>query len=249
MAAEPVPEEEQEGQAPEDAVGLDEGQSDRESSLEVGPDEPVSEFEEELPALPDGGLEDGSGSDEEEGSPAPQEAEPPIEEDAVSPPVPEPPASLPGSPPADGQQDAVPAPDPSQADDRSAADDDRPEREKQGGSHVAQPPGAGHGSGTTAANGAVRGTDVRVLPTGASAPAAVSAEKKGSAGSSPSRSRKVHVVEPGETLWSIARESLGEDASNADVATEVHRLWRLNADRIGTGTPDLIRPGQKLILA
>jgi LysM repeat protein len=59
---------------------------------------------------------------------------------------------------------------------------------------------------------------------------------------------KIHVVEPGETLWSIARGILGPDANNAEIAHEVDRLWRLNADRIGTGTPDLIRPGQRLRL-
>jgi hypothetical protein len=37
-------------------------------------------------------------------------------------------------------------------------------------------------------------------------------------------------------------------ASNAEVAAEVRRLWNLNASRIGTGDPDLLMVGTKLVL-
>lgn len=57
-----------------------------------------------------------------------------------------------------------------------------------------------------------------------------------------------HVVRPGESLWSIARGLRGPGAGGADVGREVSRLWELNADRIGTGDPDLIRVGQRLRL-
>lgn len=57
-----------------------------------------------------------------------------------------------------------------------------------------------------------------------------------------------HVVQPGDTLWSIARDLLGREASTAAIAREVHRLWELNADNIGTGDPSLILPGQVLAL-
>jgi hypothetical protein len=57
-----------------------------------------------------------------------------------------------------------------------------------------------------------------------------------------------HVVEPGQCLWVIAESLLGEQANDAQVAAEVERLWQLNADRIGTGNPDLIYPGQELRL-
>ena len=57
-----------------------------------------------------------------------------------------------------------------------------------------------------------------------------------------------HVVKPGDTLWSIAEGVLGKDAGSAAVAREVHKLWQLNAARIGTGSPDLIVPGQVLLL-
>jgi nucleoid-associated protein YgaU len=57
-----------------------------------------------------------------------------------------------------------------------------------------------------------------------------------------------HVVEPGESLWSIARRLLGSDATPARIAREVNRLWELNKDRIGTGDPDLLMVGAKLRL-
>ena len=59
---------------------------------------------------------------------------------------------------------------------------------------------------------------------------------------------RTHVVQPGDSLWSIARRLLGRDASAAQIAREVNRLWELNKDRIGTGNPDLLRVGTKLSL-
>jgi LysM repeat protein len=57
-----------------------------------------------------------------------------------------------------------------------------------------------------------------------------------------------YTVQPGDCLWSIARRLLPPGASDAAVAAEVDRLWRLNAEEIGTGNPDLIEPGQALRL-
>ncbi len=57
-----------------------------------------------------------------------------------------------------------------------------------------------------------------------------------------------HTVQPGESLWLIASDVLGGDASPARVAREVHRLWQLNRDRIGTGDPDLLMVGTRLEL-
>jgi len=57
-----------------------------------------------------------------------------------------------------------------------------------------------------------------------------------------------HTVLPGESLWTIATDVLGSDASTAQVAREVHRLWQLNHDRIGTGDPDLLMVGTRLEL-
>jgi hypothetical protein len=55
-------------------------------------------------------------------------------------------------------------------------------------------------------------------------------------------------VQPGDSLWSIAERLLGPDASTAEVARKVHRLWTLNEDRIATGDPDLLRVGTVLKL-
>jgi LysM domain len=62
------------------------------------------------------------------------------------------------------------------------------------------------------------------------------------------RGDRAHVVAPGESLWSIAADLLGDDASVAQTAREVNRLWELNSDRIGTGNPDLLMAGTRLAL-
>jgi hypothetical protein len=62
------------------------------------------------------------------------------------------------------------------------------------------------------------------------------------------KGERFHVVVAGESLWSIARDELGGDASPARIAREVNRLWALNSDRIATGDPDLLRVGTKLSL-
>jgi len=72
-------------------------------------------------------------------------------------------------------------------------------------------------------------------------------EEKGG-GDTASRSNDKHVVERGDCLWAIARGALGDDASDAKVATKVAKLWELNEDEIGTGDPDLIHPGQEIRL-
>jgi nucleoid-associated protein YgaU len=53
-------------------------------------------------------------------------------------------------------------------------------------------------------------------------------------------------VQPGDSLWRIAGRHLGADATDLETAQEVSRLWKLNEQRIGTGNPDLIFPGQTL---
>ena len=57
-----------------------------------------------------------------------------------------------------------------------------------------------------------------------------------------------YVVRPGDSLWGIAKATLGGSPSNARVAGEVKRLWDLNDVEIGTGNPDLIYAGQRLKL-
>lgn len=57
-----------------------------------------------------------------------------------------------------------------------------------------------------------------------------------------------YTVQSGDSLWSIARELVGPEASNARVAVLVDRLWTLNAGRIGTGNPDMLKIGTDLAL-
>lgn len=60
-----------------------------------------------------------------------------------------------------------------------------------------------------------------------------------------SRPREV-VVRPGDSLWSIAEGLLGPAADDAEVTAAWHRLHRANRSRVGD--PDLIRPGQHLVV-
>ena len=66
--------------------------------------------------------------------------------------------------------------------------------------------------------------------------------------SSADRGAGVHVVRPGESLWTIAEGLLGLDASATSIAAEVARLWELNRELIPSGDPDLIAVGQELRL-
>ena len=56
------------------------------------------------------------------------------------------------------------------------------------------------------------------------------------------------VVRPGDSLWSIARRLVGPSASNEQVSNKLGAVWGMNAKRIGTGDPNLIFPGQRLML-
>jgi nucleoid-associated protein YgaU len=55
-----------------------------------------------------------------------------------------------------------------------------------------------------------------------------------------------YTVRPGDSLWRIAERHLGPRATTTATAQEVARLWEINHQRIGTGNPDLIFPGQTL---
>jgi nucleoid-associated protein YgaU len=57
-----------------------------------------------------------------------------------------------------------------------------------------------------------------------------------------------YVVREGDCLSHIAEALLPPAADTTEIELEVERLWRLNADRIGTGDPDLIYPGTVLRL-
>ena len=53
------------------------------------------------------------------------------------------------------------------------------------------------------------------------------------------------VVKPGDTLFGIAQENLGPDATPQLLPDEVNRIHDLNRDRIGDN-PHMIFPGQEL---
>lgn len=57
-----------------------------------------------------------------------------------------------------------------------------------------------------------------------------------------------YVVRSGDCLWHIAAALLPAGASDAEIASEVARLWKLNEDSIGTGDPSLIYAGTTLRL-
>jgi nucleoid-associated protein YgaU len=57
-----------------------------------------------------------------------------------------------------------------------------------------------------------------------------------------------YVVQPGDSLWSIAKRLVGREASAGRIAREVNRLWSLNRSRIATGDPDLLMVGTRLEL-
>lgn len=57
-----------------------------------------------------------------------------------------------------------------------------------------------------------------------------------------------YVVRSGDCLWHIAAGLLPDDASDAQIAAEVARLWSLNEAVIGTGDPSLIYAGTTLRL-
>jgi hypothetical protein len=57
--------------------------------------------------------------------------------------------------------------------------------------------------------------------------------------------RPTVVVQPGDSLWGIAASLAPRAASDATVTRAWHRLYRVNATRIGPD-PDLILPGTRL---
>ena len=56
----------------------------------------------------------------------------------------------------------------------------------------------------------------------------------------------VHVVQPGDSLWSIAAAALGPEADDAQIAVEWPRWYGTNRAALGSD-PDLIHPGQELL--
>ena len=82
----------------------------------------------------------------------------------------------------------------------------------------------------------------------APAPLPVVAQAEAPAQVQAADSERVHVVRSGESLWLIAEDLLGPGASTEEVARAVERLWELNAERIGSGDPNVIMSGQRLVV-
>jgi nucleoid-associated protein YgaU len=59
--------------------------------------------------------------------------------------------------------------------------------------------------------------------------------------------QRLVVVEPGDSLWSITQERLGQGASPQQIHNEVERTFELNRELLGDDS-DLILPGQELSL-
>lgn len=51
---------------------------------------------------------------------------------------------------------------------------------------------------------------------------------------------RTYTVAAGDCLWTIAAAILPSTASDEQIAAEVERIWKMNAERIGTGDPNLI---------
>lgn len=170
------------------------------------------------------------------------------------------------SPPATGGDEVPVAPPgaitpPSAGDERSsdeAASNQGDGREARDGERQARA-GEGDSGGREASRGRhERGADEpsasgerdTAKPHGERASAKPSAEHLEAPGAEAAGTRgERYTIEPGDSLWSIARDLLGEEASDAKVAAKVSKLWELNdTEVIRTGDPDLIRPGQELRL-
>lgn len=64
---------------------------------------------------------------------------------------------------------------------------------------------------------------------------------------SPGRPRQRVTVGAGDTLWGIARDSLPERATDAEISARWQQIYRANRAVVGTD-PDLVHPGQSLRL-
>jgi hypothetical protein len=216
--------------APQTQAPTDEGDDDGgpvEDAPATNPDEPVV----------DPG--DGSGAPLTQQPAAPDGATPPDTSVTAPTPTPTPPETTTGAapvPPAAPDAPALATTPP------AAQGPQAGERAKQSPRHEharpARPASGEHRAAPTVAVAAAPPTSTTVVA------AAVTAVR----GDRAKPGDRTHVVLAGESLWAIASDLLGSEATPAEVAREVHRMWQLNRDRIGTGDPDLLMTGTKLVL-
>lgn len=160
-----------------------------------------------------------------------------------------PPAAAPTAPAPGAPSPRAPAPP---SGDEVVADPDKPadEREKKPPRHSSETPAADPPQTSAAAPPApaAAAAPPATVAASAAAPATSSGGAAGSATPGIPEGAHSYVVRSGDSLWSIAKRLLAPGASTAQIAREVHRLWQLNGDRIGTGSPNLIIAGQTLQL-
>lgn len=63
----------------------------------------------------------------------------------------------------------------------------------------------------------------------------------------PARAAHGVIVHPGDSLWSLAEDELGADADVSDLVDHWHLTYATNRHVVGAD-PDLIHPGQRLVL-
>jgi hypothetical protein len=219
-----------------------------ETTLEEAPAGPGEEIEDEVPPVSEGG------TPEVPPPPvaAPEEAPSSTSVEPVGAPQPEATSTTPASvaPPSYAPEESSPsyetAPAPAGEPVRNEAiiapaasgSGQRPAKPVSSGPVAAAPESAP----TVAPDPAPAAPEPPSSPTPATPAPSSPVERGGLAG------KKSHTVAAGECLWTIAEGYLPPGASNAEIAAEVHRLWVLNAGRIGTGDPDVLLIGTVLRL-
>ena len=180
---------------------------------------------------------------------APPTTDPALPPPAAAAPAREPPAEPPSSALAPETPSATPAPSETDTDARTHARERETTGKKGSRTDATRP------SQTDPAAPAPQPEPLYV-PTVTSAPTTVQVAQTQPAsppatvrhGQAAQRGDRFHVVQRGESLWSIAKDLLADEASVARIAREVNRLWELNSDRIGTGDRDLLMVGTRLAL-
>lgn len=232
--APPTPEVE----APPDPEDAEAGPLEQEPATDV--DAPVADAGDEASSNPGSPPETQTPSPA--ASPSPAAASPPPQ--PTAPPTPSPtqppeaPTTVAEPDPAD-TDNAAPAGKP-----RSKAKGETPKERPVSSRETAAEPAAALDSGSAAPEAP---TPEHTVPAVQAAPAPVLAVARG-AGDEAQPGDRSHVVRPGESLWSIAADHLGGQTTVAKIAREVNQLWELNRERIGTGSPDLLRVGTRLTL-
>lgn len=85
-------------------------------------------------------------------------------------------------------------------------------------------------------------------PAQAGAPAQAAAPARAPASGDAPDTAETRVVAPGDNLWVIAAAQLPRDATLAQIHAHWQALVAVNRDALRSGDPDLIHPGERLVL-